>query len=64
MSKFATPAIAGIFVGWHLTPGFNFNGDYLVIPLSSFRDAPGRKTFHAFRIREVVSFDATNFPLQ
>ena len=63
MPKFATPAIS---TGWHLTPGFkfNFNGDYLDTPISAFRSTTTKKTVNAFRIKELVSFDATKFPQQ
>ena len=55
--------IPGIFVDWHLDPGCAWKGDYLIIPLSAFR-IPGRKYFHAHRVKEMVSFDPMSFPLQ
>ena len=63
LPKFAPRSVPGIFVGWHLEPGCLWKGDYLVIPLASFREA-GKKRFHAHRIKELVSFDAMEFPLQ
>ena len=40
-----------------------FRGDYLVVALENFK-TPNQTSFHAHRIREIVTFDATNFPLQ
>ena len=63
LMKFEPTTLPAIFVGWHLEPGCEWRGDYLVIPLSAFK-VPGRKMFNVHRIKELVSFDAMHFPLQ
>ena len=63
LPKFEPTTMPAIFVGWHLEPGCEWRGDYLVIPLSAFK-IPGRKMFNVHRVKELVSFDATHFPLQ
>ena len=63
LPKFAPRTVPGVFVGWHLDPGCSWRGDYLVIPLTSFQQS-GRKSYQAHRIKELISFDPTDFPLQ
>ena len=63
LPKFAPRGVPGLFVGWHVEPGCGFRGDYYVIPLSSFKTAD-KDSYHAHRVKELVSFDATKFPLQ
>ena len=63
LPKFAPRAVPGIFLGWHVEPGCNFRGDYLVIPIATFQ-APDQKSYHAYRVKELVSFEPTQFPLQ
>ena len=63
LPKFSPRGVPGIFAGWHVEPGCGFRGDYYVIPLSSFRTA-NKKSYHAHRVKEIMSFDATKFPLQ
>ena len=53
----------GIFLGWHLEPGCAFRGDYLAVSLEAFK-LPGQKSYHAHRVKELISFDQTKFPLQ
>ena len=36
MGKFEPTALPGLFVGWHMSPGFKLNGDYLVMPHSCY----------------------------
>lgn len=64
LPKFGPNTVAGIFVGWHLEPGYGFRGDYLVIPISAFQNSLSQKIFKALRVKELVNFEATNFPLQ
>ena len=63
LPKFSPRGVPGIFAGWHVEPGCGFRGDYYIIPLSSFRTA-NKKSYHAHRVKEIMSFDATKFPLQ
>ena len=63
LKKFDPRTVPGIFVGWHLEPGYSFRGDYLVLPLTMFQ-VTGRKKYKAHRIKELVHFDEVQFPLQ
>ena len=63
MHKMAPRTIPGVFIGWHLDPGCEWRGDYLIVPVAVFRDA-GRKMYNAHRVKELVSYDPLNFPLQ
>jgi hypothetical protein len=63
LPKFAPRSVPGIFVGWHVEPGCRWKGDYLIIPLSSFKQS-ARRFYQAHRTKELVSFDPVNFPLQ
>ena len=63
LHKMAPRSIPGVFVGWHVEPGCTWGGDYLVIPLAAFK-SPGRKMYNSHRIKELVSFDPMDFPLQ
>ena len=63
LPKFAPRTIPGIFLGWHLEPGCGFRGDYLVVALDAFK-TPCRKSYHAHRVKELVSFEPDKFPLQ
>ena len=63
MGKFAPTTVPGVFFGWHIEPGCGFRGDYIVVPLSAFR-IPDKKVYHAHRVKELVTFSATQFPLQ
>ncbi len=63
MGKFSPTTVPGVFFGWHIEPGCGFRGDYIVVPLSAFR-VPDKRVYHAHRIKELVTFDATQFPLQ
>ena len=49
-----------------MTPGFNFGGDYLVLPLACFLadDLEKKSKYTIHRVKEVISFDAVKFPLQ
>ena len=50
-------------MGWHVEPGCKFRGDYYVLPISAFRVA-GKREYVAHRIKELVHFDESVFPLQ
>ena len=63
LHKMAPRSIPGVFIGWHVEPGCTWGGDYLVIPLAAFK-SPGRKMYNSHRIKELVSFNAMDFPLQ
>ena len=63
LPKFAPRTIPGIFMGWHVEPGCKFRGDYYVLPISAFRVA-GKREYVAHRIKELVHFDESVFPLQ
>ena len=63
LAKFSPTTIPGLFLGWHVEPGCGFRGDYLVVALEKFK-TPNQTSFHAHRVKEIVTFDATSFPLQ
>ena len=63
VGKFAPRTLPAIFIGWHVEPGCDFKGDYIVMPISAFQN-PDKKCYHGHRIKEMVTFDATVFPLQ
>ena len=63
LAKFSPTTIPGLFLGWHVEPGCAFRGDYLVVALEKFK-TPSQTSFHAHRVKEIITFDATNFPLQ
>ena len=63
LAKFSPATIPGLFLGWHVEPGRGFRGDYLVAALERFK-RPNQTSFHAHRVKEIVTFDATNFPPQ
>ena len=46
-----------------MEPGRGFRGDYLAVALEKFK-TPNQTSFHAHRVKEIITFDATNFPLQ
>jgi hypothetical protein len=64
VSKFSARAVPGIFLGWHMSPGGRFKGDYLAITLEDLK----LKTFtrnpilYIQRIKEVF-FDKTVAPI-
>ena len=66
LAKFAPRTVPGIFVGWHTKPGYEFQGDYMVIALAAFRptEADSARTFNVFRVKEVVHLEPRKFPLQ
>ena len=66
LAKFAPRTVPGIFMGWHTKPGYEFQGDYMVIALAAFRptEADSARTFNVFRVKEVVHLEPLKFPLQ
>ena len=66
MAKFAPRTVPGLFVGWHTKPGYQFQGDYLVIALAAFKptEADRARKFNVFRVKEVMNIGPLNFPLQ
>ena len=66
MAKFAPRTVPGLFVGWHTKPGYQFQGDYLVIALAAFRptEADRARKFNVFRVKEVMNIGPLKFPLQ
>ena len=46
-----------------MEPGCGFRRNYLVVSLEKFK-TPNQTCFHAHRVKKIVTFDATSFPLQ
>ena len=63
LDKFAPRAVPGLFLGWHVEPEYGFRGDYIVVALDAFK-VPNQKVVNANRVKEIVSFEPTKFPLQ
>ena len=56
-SKFAGTGIEGIFLGYHIQPGFVFKAEYLVAPLYEIHNAIENDAFKVFRTRRLETFD-------
>eukprot|EP00439_Symbiodinium_sp_Y106_P066744 s3183_g10.t3 len=63
-SKFAGTGIEGIFLGYHIQPGFIFNDEYLVAPLHNIANALENQDLRVFRAkRPELPEGGFNFPL-
>ncbi len=52
----------GVFLGWHLSPGGKWHGDYIVAALQDFLNK--KKRVRVYQVKEVVQPDAITFPLK
>ena len=63
-SKFAGTGIEGIFLGYHIQPGFIFKEEYLVAPLQGIQEAIENDAFRTFRAKRLELLDGDFvFPL-
>ena len=63
--KFDPAGVYGIFVGFHLHPGYTHSKDYLVIDLDQLRDINlDSDRVSVLRIREMTVVDPIKFPLR
>ena len=63
-SKFAGTGIEGIFLGYHIQPGFIFNDEYLVAPLHNIANALENEDLRVFRAKRLEIPDGGfKFPL-
>ena len=64
LPKFASHTLPGIFVGWHVDPGGEWHGDYLVYRLSDFETETSPDRLHPVRVKELVVPEDLEFPLR
>ena len=63
-SKFAGTGIEGIFLGYHIQPGFVFKEEYLVAPLQGINEAIENDAFRTFRAKRLELLEGKfQFPL-
>ena len=56
-SKFAGTGIEGIFLGYHIQPGFVFKAEYLVAPLYEIHNAIKNDAFKVFRTKRLETLE-------
>ena len=63
-SKFAGTGVEGIFLGYHIQPGFIFNDEYLVAPLHNIANALENEDLRVFGAKRLELPEAGfKFPL-
>ncbi len=62
MHKFAPKTMDGIFLGWEMSPGGRWHGDYLVASTEDFLS--GKNHVRVYQVKEVIPPDEIMFPLK
>ena len=62
INKFDLHTVPGIFIGWHIDPGGEWHGDYLLLRQSDFESEDAR--IYPIRVKEIVMPDFFEYPLK
>jgi len=60
--KYDPSGSKGVFLGWHMAPGIQFRGDYLIADLDSFLN--DQSEIVIYRVRNVREHESVNFPIR